>query len=196
MYNNRLQKIEKEINRREWKKKEILEEMKKANSTKEKIEAELQNLHEARKIASTVARQMQNEIQININNAVNAAFQIFSNNLDRFEINFVEEREKTIPKLYFRIGDKRLIPLASSGFGLVNIAAFILRVSLWSILEGKIASFIFSDEPFRDVNDLSRRLHKNAARLVESVSKKKDVQLIIISLHEELREVADNVIDV
>ena len=71
-------------------------------------------------------------------------------------------------------------PMEESGGGVVDLAAFALRLASWSMQAPRSRNCIMLDEPFKH---LSKNLHDKASEMIKAVSKKLHVQFIIIVGH-------------
>lgn len=74
--------------------------------------------------------------------------------------------------------------------GVVDVAAFALRVAVWSLKRPHPRNTIILDEPMRF---LSADLQGRASTLLQEISKKLNIQFFIISHEENLFEAADRV---
>jgi len=87
----------------------------------------------------------------------------------------------------------RMNPSADSGGGAVDVAAFALRLSLWSLQNPRSRNTIILDEPFRF---LSKDLHHKAGELLKQISETLGIQLIIVTHEKELQQYANKVFTV
>jgi DNA repair exonuclease SbcCD ATPase subunit len=83
-----------------------------------------------------------------------------------------------------------LSPLSASGGGAVDIAAFGLRLSLWTLPEKRTRGVIVLDEPFRF---LSKDLHAKAGQAIKELSARLGLQFIIVTHENTLQESADKI---
>jgi DNA repair exonuclease SbcCD ATPase subunit len=107
-----------------------------------------------------------------------------------FDAEFVIRRNKTEVDLWFVREGKKLSPLDDAGGGAVDVAAFALRVSLWSLANPRTRPVIILDEPFRF---LSKGLQPLASKLLKELSERLGLQFIMVSHSEDLIEGADRV---
>lgn len=101
-----------------------------------------------------------------------------------FIINFTRKRGKTDAEMMFKIGDKFLDPLESSGKGLVEVAAFALRLASISLRFPRLRPVLFLDEPFLSVDAESR---PRVRQMLEMLSKELNYQLILVTHSDELQ---------
>ena len=92
--------------------------------------------------------------------------------------------------MFFSRNGQQISPLDASGGGVVDICSFALRLSLWSL--NKNRPVLLLDEPFKH---LSRNLHGKALRMLKEVSRKLNVQIIMVSHNEEFVDEADRIIE-
>lgn len=151
------------------------------------------NTEEAARIILAVAQVTQEELVAIINSMVSSALEAVFPDPYAFEVEFVQRRGKTEADLYFVRDGKRVDPLSSAGGGAVDVAAFALRVALWSLKRPRPASTIILDEPFRF---LSRELQPRAAEMVRELSRRLGVQFIMVTHSPDLIEAADKVFTV
>jgi DNA repair exonuclease SbcCD ATPase subunit len=142
-------------------------------------------------ILQDVVGQIQKNVKFQINNLVTVALKsVFPDNPYKFILDFVNRRGKTECDIFFKRGGIRFDPLSESGGGVVDVAAFALRIAMWS-LSGKYDNVLVFDEPFKNINDETRETHRRVAELVKELSHKLNLQFIIITMLSELQEVSD-----
>lgn len=167
-----------------------------AESKLEADAARLKNIEEAQRILQVVAQKTQEGIVLHISDIVTAALDaVFEETAYRFKVEFVQKRGKTEAELYFERAGERIDPMTASGGGPVDVAAFALRVALWSLLRRSsgVADTIVLDEPFRF---LSRDLQPKAGQMLKMLSEKLGVQFIFVTHVQDLVDSADRVFEV
>jgi len=155
-----------------------------------------QHIEEAQRVLQLVAQKTQEGGVLHISDIVTAALDaVFEDTAYGFKIEFVQKRGKTEAELYFERGGERIDPMTASGGGPVDVAAFALRVALWSLLRRSsgIADTIVLDEPFRF---LSRDLQSKAGQMLKMLSEKLGVQFIFVTHVQDLVDSADRVFEV
>ena len=148
---------------------------------------------EAQIVIQKVAQLTQEELKIRISNLVTLALESVFDEPYEFEVDFVQRRGQSEADLWFVIDGERIDPLSASGGGVVDVAAFGLRVSLWSLQKPRSRSIIVLDEPFKY---LSSNYQQKAGELLKVISEKLKLQILMISHIEPLVEAADNVIKI
>lgn len=142
----------------------------------------------AKLIIQHVAQQTQKELQFYITDIVSLALAAVFPNPYRFELEFVQKNNKTAADFYFERDGERYIPGANTGYGPVDVAAFALRTSLWSLVKPRIRNTIILDEPFRF---LSEDFQESATEMMRMLSQKLNLQIIMVSHEKGLIEGAD-----
>lgn len=155
---------------------------------------------EARAFLQVCSKETQDKLQYHITELGSMALEAVFGEGIKLGLEFEEKRGKTEAGLSFlrRSEDiwNNTSPLEADSGGAADIAAFALRCSLWSLMRPRTESIIVLDEPFKNINDPSREMHRRAAEMVKEVSEKLDMQFIIVTAVPELEEIADNVIRV
>lgn len=145
------------------------------------------DVEEANLIAQTVAQETQKALTVHISDLVTHALQAVFDDKYEFELRFVQKRSKTEAQLLFTRDGNPIEPMDSCGGGLVDIAAFALRLSLLMLQKERLPLLIL-DEPFRFI---SEDLQPKAALLVKELSQKLHIQIIMVTHNESLMDVAD-----
>jgi DNA repair exonuclease SbcCD ATPase subunit len=152
---------------------------------------------EARAIVQLVAQQTQDQIRYHITELGTMALQAVFGDDIQLDLQFTEQKGKTLAILSFlHGGEQSTNPLESDSGGASDIAAFALRCSLWAMKRPRTRPTMVLDEPFKNINDPSRQMHRLAAEMVAEVSKKLGIQFLIVTMVPELEDVADLVVEV
>lgn len=160
------------------------------------LQTRLISVEEAQQILQLVAQETQKNIVVHISDIVTTALDaVFESDAYEFRIDFVQKRGRTEAELYFERDGNRCDPLTASGGGAVDVAAFALRVALWSLVNhgSRISNTIVLDEPFRF---LSRELQGRAGEMLKMLSQKLGIQFIFVTHVQDLVEAADRVFEV
>jgi DNA repair exonuclease SbcCD ATPase subunit len=156
-------------------------------------EKRLDDLRRAQEIIQAVARQTQQQLEYHVSEITTLALASVFPNPYKLHLDFELKRGRSEAVLSFGREGARFAPLASSGGGPVDVAAFGLRVALWSLRSPRTRPVLVLDEPFRFV---SRNLQARASEMVKEVSRRLRIQFIIVTHEETLIEHADKVIEV
>jgi ABC-type glutathione transport system ATPase component len=151
------------------------------------------HISEARELLATVALETQEQLRYHISEIVSLAMDAVLDDPYELEVDFVPKRGKTECELWFSRDGERVKPMDASGGGAVDVAAFALRVAIWSLRAQRTRPTIVLDEPFRF---LSTNLQPRAANMLKELSDKMDLQFVMVTHSLALAEGADKVIQV
>ncbi len=152
-------------------------------ATKAKLDLEI--VREARAVAQTVAATVQQQAHRRIAEVVTRCLEaVFGEEAYRFQIQFEEKRGRTEARLLFVRDGLEIDPLSGAGGGVVDVAAFALRLSVLVLSRPVLRRVLFLDEPFRYV---SREYWPAVRRLLESLAEEMQVQIVMVTHQEGLR---------
>lgn len=154
------------------------------------LREDLENSEKAQAIIQEVAKLTQEELRYHIGELVSLALAAVFDDPYTFELEFVTRRNQTEVDLFFVRDGMRVSPLSSSGCGAVDIAALALRISLWSLKNPRTRGILFLDEPLKF---LSREYQTKASSMIKMLSKRLNVQIIMVTHSPELIEQADKI---
>jgi len=143
------------------------------------------DIEEAQLIIQTVSQETQNQITEYISDLVSSALDAVFDIPYEFKLEFVQRRGKTEADLKFIRNGSELDPLDDSGGGVINVAAFALRISLWSLMKSS-RNVIICDEPFNFLHN--REAHRRVSELLKSMSEELGLQIIMITGEDESAE--------
>lgn len=178
------------IERKKGERNQLLRDLKSLKKDIQILKSEIKISEKAKGVIQYVAQEVQSKIETKINTLVTMALQSVFDNPYKFRIEFVLKRGKTECDLFFERGGNRIDPLTEAGGGVVDVAAFALRIAMW-VLSDKSNNVMVFDEPFKNINDKTRETHRKVSQLVKSLSDKLKLQMIIITMLPELEEVAN-----
>ena len=148
------------------------------------------DLQKARVLVAEAGKYTQTYLNDYIESMVTTALQaVFEEEDYQFIIDFDIKRNKPEAKISLRIRGDEVDPNNSVGGGVLDIASFALRVVLYSIQNPKTDNVIILDEPFRFLHGKI----ENAMKMVKDLSKKLNIQFIIVSQIPEISECADKI---
>jgi ABC-type transporter Mla maintaining outer membrane lipid asymmetry ATPase subunit MlaF len=148
------------------------------------------NFEKAQVVIQVVALLTQNQLRYHISEIVTLALASVFDDPYEFDVEFVQRRGQTECDLSFVREDAHVSPLTASGGGVVDIAAFALRVALWSLKQPHTRPILILDEPFRFV---SANYKPKASEMLKMISERLGLQIIMVTHSEELIECADAV---
>jgi len=153
----------------------------------------LRRHEQAREIIREVGLKTQQQLQVHISDITTLALDAIFDDPYKLVVEFVQRRNKTECDLLFERDGQRITPLSASGGGPVDVAAFALRVASWSMQNPRSRNVLILDEPFRF---LSVNLLPKAGEMLNQLSEKLDLQIIMVTHEEELAEMADRIFQV
>lgn len=162
------------------------------------LQDELKNNEEAQAHIQTVAQATQEQLKFQIKEIVTLALAAVFDNPYEFEPDFQQRRNQTECDLWFVRNGERLHPFSASGLGAVDVAAFALRVALYSLQKPHTRPILILDEPFHRLK--GEEANKRAIQMVKMVSEKLKLQILMVSdervAMEDIEAGADRVIHV
>lgn len=157
----------------------------KARQDVKDFEEEYYDTDEAQQIVQAVAETIQEEAHNRIAGVVTQCLTtVFPDEPCEFKINFERARGRTEARLVFVQEGKEIVPLESDSGGMVDVAAFALRLSSLMLSRPACRRVVVLDEPFKFVSVG----HRAAVRaMLERLTKDLGVQFIMVTHIEELR---------
>lgn len=147
-------------------------------------------IEEAQELAQTVAAQIQRQVHAQIASVVSRCIETVFDEPYRFNILFERKRGRTEARLVFERDGLEVDPLSAAGGGVVNVAAFGLRLACLLLARPTLRRVLILDEPFRFV---SVGLRGRVRALLEGLSEEMGVQIIMVTHDPQLQ--AGTVID-
>lgn len=149
---------------------------------------------EACVIIQNVAQLTQEQLTYRISELVSLALAAVFDDPYEFRVEFVLRRNRTEADLWFRRNGKKIHPLSASGGGAVDVASFALRVALWSLMQPRSRNTFILDEPLHFLK--GDELPEKGALMMAEISKKVQLQILMVSHIPDQIEGADKVIAV
>ena len=185
-----LSNLRQKLERKKGQQSQLQDDLQTAKKEEEHISVEIINIETAQAIIQAVAQKTQEELEYRLSEIVSLALAAVFEDPYKLKVNFVIRRGKTECDLLFEKNKEIFDPLTSSGGGAIDIAAMALRVAIWSLTQPRTRNVLILDEPFRF---LSREYQVKASIMLEELSKKLDLQIIMVSHSESLIEGANKV---
>jgi DNA repair exonuclease SbcCD ATPase subunit len=138
---------------------------------------------EAQRIIQTIASSIQEEAHSKIAGVVSRCLESIFDEPYEFKITFERKRGKTEARLSFIRDDMEIDPLSASGGGVVDVAAFALRLACLVLATPKKRKTLILDEPFKF---LSKDYRENTKQMMEILSAEMGVQFIMVTHIPEL----------
>lgn len=188
------EKIEKLFNQSKGAYSQVQKSLKETIELKKYSEKKLKLIEEAQIFLQTVAQSTQEKLKFQIEDIVNIALETVFPDEYEFKIEFNVSRGKTDAELVFL--DKRtgqtIDPMDASGGGVVDLTCFALRIASWS-LEKTCDNVLILDEPMKFV---SRDLIFNVCEIMQRLSKKLNLQIILVTHIPEFVNISDKVFEI
>ena len=188
-----LLKLRQIIERKKGQKEKIISLLSSCKDEIGRLKKEIAFSEQAQAIIQKVAQKTQKQLEWHISEIVTLALASTFDNPYIFKAEFVQRRSKTECDLFFERDGFKVDPVAEAGGGAVDVAAFALRVAMWSLAKSRWRNTLIFDEPFKNINDKTRKTQERVAEMVKVLSRKLKLQFIIITMIPELEEVADRV---
>jgi hypothetical protein len=182
---NKLSMVRKKINKASYDyevaKATIKQEYKAVKEAKQQIK----NTVKAQQLVQQVAEQVQQKAHKRIASVVTRCLRaVFGVNAYAFRLVFRRSRGRTEAQLAFERKGARLAPTAAAGGGVVDVAAFALRLACLLLTRPPVRRVVILDEPFKFV---SAEYRDGVRELLEALAKELDVQFVIVTHIEELQ---------
>lgn len=191
-----IQQFRTEFERRKGERRQIQESIDDTESKIKKLEKRQRRLEKAQLIIQTVARNTQEELEYHVSELVTLAHEAVFEDPYELDLEFILKRGRTEAVLMFKRGENKVHPMSAAGGGVIDVASFALRVSLWSLARPRTRNVLILDEPFKNINDPTREMHRKAAEMLKMVAERLGLQIIIVTLLPEMIETADRVFEV
>jgi DNA repair exonuclease SbcCD ATPase subunit len=158
--------------------------LKRARQAVVEAEAEYDAADQAQQIVQAVAETIQEEAHDRIAGVVSRCLATVFEEPYEFRIHFERARGRTEAQLVFVRDDEEYNPIDSSGGGVVDVAAFALRLSCLMLARPARRRVVVLDEPFKFVS-ADRRA--NVRAMLEGLAADLGVQFIMVTHIDELR---------
>lgn len=138
----------------------------------------------SQQILQQVAQAVQQKAHDRISKVVSSCLSsVFGDEAYKFKIRFERKRGKTDADILFVRNGREADPITASGGGMVDVAAFALRVVCLVLHRPRLRPSLFLDEPFKNV---SADYQDNVRVMMENISKEMQVQIILVTHNENL----------
>lgn len=138
----------------------------------------LDNIMQAQEIVQTITKGIQEEVHSQVASIVSQCLEIVFEEPYIFKILFEQKRNRTEARLVFERNGLEVDPMSATGGGVVDVAAFALRLSCLMLHKPKLNKVIILDEPFKFV---SQNYQPNVKEMLETLSEKLGIQMIMIT---------------
>lgn len=138
-----------------------------------------ENLESAQAIIQLISQATQQELQYHINELVSLSLAAVFDDTYTFEVDFVQRRNQTEADLWFVRDGERINPLYATGGGPIDVAAFALRVSLWSLRKNRSRAVLVLDEAAQHIKGDDANI--KFIQMVKGLSERLGIQVIMVS---------------
>lgn len=138
----------------------------------------------AQKIIQQVAQSVQQHAHKRISSVVSKCLELVFEEPYTFKIVFEQKRGKTQARLIFEDDGKPLDPMDATGGGVVDVAAFALRLACLVLSQPPVRPFVVLDEPFKFVSEGYRPRVK---AMLDHLAEEMGIQFLMVTHIEELR---------
>lgn len=141
--------------------------------------AELEAAEEALALVRAAAQATQKDAHRHLTGVVTECLAaVFGDDAYTFRAAFEERAGGTQTRLYFERDGREFDPLTETGGGVVDVAAFALRLACLCLTVPRSRLVLLLDEPFRH---LSKEYRPRAAELLQTLSDRLNVQIIQVT---------------
>lgn len=189
-----VQQYRQALERQKGRREQLAEDLRKAKESMDSLVLFARDCEEAQSVIQNVAQLTQGELEYHVAELVTLAMAAVFENPYALGVEFVLRRGRTECDLFFTRGGKQVDPLSASGGGAVDVAAFALRVSLWSLGLPRTRSVLILDEPLKWLK--GGVLPEKGARMIKEISERLNLQIIMVSHIPDQIEGADRRIEV
>lgn len=144
----------------------------------------LRTQEEAQTVVQHVAQEVQENTHSKIAAVVSKCLQAVFDDPYEFKIHFEQKRGKTEARFVFCRDGEEISPIDASGGGVVDVAAFALRVSSLVMSKPKLRRILVFDEPFRFV---SEEYWERVREMLETISDEMGIQMVQVTHNDELK---------
>lgn len=137
------------------------------------------SVESAQHIFQGIAQSIQQRAHERIARVVSRAFEAIFDDPYTFRIDFEQKRGKTEAIIVFERGELEADPNSASGVGVIDVAAFALRLACLMLTQPQPRRLIVMDEPFRFLN--GEVYQERAGRLIQAMARETGFQFIIVS---------------
>lgn len=188
---NNIQDYKTILSEKRGQQKQLLKDLATTKKDIKQYKQDVEYSEQARAIIQLVAQETQQQLEFHISELVTLALAGVFERSYEFKVEFTQRRNRTECDMYFIRNGQRVDPTIASGGGPLNVASFALQTSIWSLK--KTRSVLFLDEPFRF---LSRGLQDKAVKILKQISRKLNLQILMITHSPDLSEGADKIFNV
>jgi DNA repair exonuclease SbcCD ATPase subunit len=141
-------------------------------------EGHLSDAEECRTIIQGVGQRLQEMAHDRIAGVVSRCLEVVFDEPYEFKIVFEKKRNQTEARLVFVRDGMEINPMDAAGGGVVDVAAFALRLACISLRRPKLRKFVVLDEPWKH---LSERFRPGMRGLIMKLAQDMDFQFLVVT---------------
>jgi len=149
----------------------------------EAAEARVVDVTEAQEFTQSIAQEVQQKAHARIAAVVSQCLEAVFDEPYTFKIHFEQKRGRTEAALVFERDGMEVDPLTASGGGVVDVAAFALRLSCLMLSRPPMRRLVVLDEPFKFVSEEYRG---RVREMLDRLSLELNVQIVMVTHIPEL----------
>lgn len=161
-----------------------LETVKKETHEKAHCEEQIEAILQAQAAIQEIATQIQQQAHRRIASVATRCLQTVFGEEYELCIHFEQKRGKTEARIVFVKAGVEMDPLTASGGGVVDVAAFALRLSCLNLRRPPVRKLVIADEPFRH---LSASYRPRVRALLEVLAEELEMQFVIVTHFDDMR---------
>lgn len=144
----------------------------------ERSQRRLKHAQQAQEVLQLLAQAVQQKAHERIAHVVSSCLSAVFDDPYEFHIEFERKRGRTEASLRFRRRGLEVDPLTASGGGVVDVAAFALRIACLIMHRPRLSRVLVMDEPFKFV---SAQYQEGVREMLEQISKEMKVQIVLVT---------------
>lgn len=144
----------------------------------ERAREEVRTVERAQIVVQEVAAAVQQQAHRSLASVVTRCLEAVFDDPYEFRVDFVKRRGRTEAVLSFGRNGTTVDPMTASGGGVVDVAAFALRLACLMLSRPRKRRLMVLDEPFRFV---SRDLRPRVKKLLETLAEEMGVQFVVVT---------------
>lgn len=149
----------------------------------EKAEDRVDGVEESQVICQNLAKAIQEKVHAQIASIVSECLEAVFDEPYDFKIRFEQARGRTEARLTFVRGELEVDPMTAAGGGVVDLAAFALRISCIMLSQPPVRRFLAMDESFKFV---SAEYRPRVKAMLEMLAERLDFQILFVTHIKEL----------
>jgi hypothetical protein len=149
----------------------------------QQAQLQLKHAQDAQEVLQCLAEAAQQQVHQRVCEVVSSCLSVVFDDPYEFKIAFERKRGKTEARLRFLRRGLEVNPLTASGGGVVDVAAFALRVSCLVLHRPRLSKVVVLDEPMKYVSAEFRPCVKT---MLEKLSQDLKVQMVMVTHAEDL----------